>query len=1143
MAENLPTWACTPERGGHLYLKYRDEKGTDIILCVDKKRGYLIGRNKACDIVVKDKTASRFHAGIVHDEEGQCFLVDMGSAHGTYMDGNRLEHEGKEILQPDAPGRSNFTVGRCPSRFQLTREGSLGAQPRSGGPYKPYRSTEQGPRRPLPQEGKPGRPGSRPDAPSRWDPHKRVYTPGHYGEHPSPYDERGGSPGQHHGGGYPQRGRGMRPMGATAQRAWSHNPNMPGGPNFRGRGYIDFRGRPLPGRNFGPRGRGRLGYGPRPDDRYQPEPEPVLYETEDGLVVAEEAFEGELMAEEAEPTHEGERTRSIADDLAHASAMEHQDAEHSAKQPEQQHRLADGAEATLPGLPTPTQQVATGEEQQGPKGVADSTPQTASSGQRHPSGGQDGTSKSGPQSVRPRSRSRRGTPGNEKSRSTSRPSRWGPGSDEEGTPNATSAPDVPPRSFAQDKGISERSVEQAGGSKPDSDQGLLRIGTATDAFPEATLFVNAGTAVPSGASAVEPDQAAVEVEVAANTGSVGVQERTLDAVPVASDHPASKEFSAPPQSVLTIHSNGGLPVGLSAALPVPGGMGVAPPETQGEAVTASPSKPGLPKESLSPVGPAGVSRGGLVPPEGTVSTSKALQQVETADDVGTSSESDLPAPLARLAARRAQRESQARPASGLLARLSGTSRRPLTAARLPPTPSDTDEDAEDAAPPAADAALAGLVESGPSQAPAPKRVGEQDAVEAHLADDGEPVGALERLAQYDGSSEDEAAASGGQAQAPARGRLEGPGRQAGIGSGSPERKRDSTARRVGKDHHMEGETAGAKEKRGMPANSSESEEQMDSRKENRRNASPRGRKRDRGEREWQGRDGDWRGDRREVDHRRREAPRGYYDDRRGYRDRSPLGSRRFERSRGWRGGPPGRFSRDFPDRRYEGRFGRDRFRGGFINKGRERRPYDRSPRRERSPRRGSRRSRSSSYSRSASRERGRKRARSTSSSSSKSDRSGGPPPPVSKQRTSGFGAPPPEFAGMDPADVVKHMGMGPGGTSATGLTVEAKKKLLWGKKPEPEVAKDAEEVFGANRWDAAEFDDETEKQKFIKLMGVKGVAPTALTKEQAIALAQAEPSEREALSRDKAGRVLAEVEHQFMEGLRRADGRSLGLGL
>lgn len=33
------------------------------------------------------------------------------------------------------------------------------------------------------------------------------------------------------------------------------------------------------------------------------------------------------------------------------------------------------------------------------------------------------------------------------------------------------------------------------------------------------------------------------------------------------------------------------------------------------------------------------------------------------------------------------------------------------------------------------------------------------------------------------------------------------------------------------------------------------------------------------------------------------------------------------------------------------------------------------------------------------------------------------------------------------------MGMGPGGMSATALSVEAKKKMLWGKKAEPEAAK------------------------------------------------------------------------------------------
>jgi hypothetical protein len=89
----------------------------------------------------------------------------------------------------------------------------------------------------------------------------------------------------------------MRGRGPLPPNGYPAGPHLPGGPGFRGRGYIDFRGQALPGRGFVPRGRGRdfpaRGRGPRPDDRYQPQPEPVLYETADGLVVADDEFEVE----------------------------------------------------------------------------------------------------------------------------------------------------------------------------------------------------------------------------------------------------------------------------------------------------------------------------------------------------------------------------------------------------------------------------------------------------------------------------------------------------------------------------------------------------------------------------------------------------------------------------------------------------------------------------------------------------------------------------------------------------------------------------------------------------------------------------------------------------------------------------------
>ena len=84
---------------------------------------------------------------------------------------------------------------------------------------------------------------------------------------------------------------------------------------------------------------------------------------------------------------------------------------------------------------------------------------------------------------------------------------------------------------------------------------------------------------------------------------------------------------------------------------------------------------------------------------------------------------------------------------------------------------------------------------------------------------------------------------------------------------------------------------------------------------------------------------------------------------------------------------------------------------------------------------------------------------------------------------------------------------------------------------------EASGAFGANRWDAATFSNEADRQKFNKLMGVKsgGNQPDEHS-------AQAE-DERGVLSADQQARVLTDVETHFMQGLRRADGRKVGLGL
>eukprot|EP00803_Ostreobium_quekettii_P006438 evm.model.scf_1137.3 EVM.evm.TU.scf_1137.3 scf_1137:22852-27863(+) len=136
-------------------------------------------------------------------------------------------------------------------------------------------------------------------------------------------------------------------------------------------------------------------------------------------------------------------------------------------------------------------------------------------------------------------------------------------------------------------------------------------------------------------------------------------------------------------------------------------------------------------------------------------------------------------------------------------------------------------------------------------------------------------------------------------------------------------------------------------------------------------------------------------------------------------------------------------------------------------------------------------------------------------------------------------------------DIVKSMMQAPGQMGGslpqpgltTGLTVEQKRHLLWGKKkqePVKEAPAQPVTAFGANRWDVAEFSSGQEKEKFQRLMGVKSTAPPETAPETAD---DDSPVERKALGREQQEEVLRSVEQHFVAGLRRADGRTVGLGL
>mmetsp|Transcript_26186 Transcript_26186/g.40139 ORF Transcript_26186/g.40139 Transcript_26186/m.40139 type:complete len:336 (+) Transcript_26186:221-1228(+) len=55
------------------------------------RRHYRVGRSPSCDIHLHHGTSSRRHAMIFHHPNGSCYVVDTGSAHGTYVNGNRVQ--------------------------------------------------------------------------------------------------------------------------------------------------------------------------------------------------------------------------------------------------------------------------------------------------------------------------------------------------------------------------------------------------------------------------------------------------------------------------------------------------------------------------------------------------------------------------------------------------------------------------------------------------------------------------------------------------------------------------------------------------------------------------------------------------------------------------------------------------------------------------------------------------------------------------------------------------------------------------------------------------------------------------------------------------------------------------------------------
>mmetsp|Transcript_19649 Transcript_19649/g.40259 ORF Transcript_19649/g.40259 Transcript_19649/m.40259 type:complete len:435 (-) Transcript_19649:428-1732(-) len=79
---------------------------------------FRVGRSPQSDVPLMHVTSSRRHAMLFHHSNGSCYLVDCGSAHGTYINGVRVT---------STPNDSNVVVPTRVRRGSIVRFGGPGA--------------------------------------------------------------------------------------------------------------------------------------------------------------------------------------------------------------------------------------------------------------------------------------------------------------------------------------------------------------------------------------------------------------------------------------------------------------------------------------------------------------------------------------------------------------------------------------------------------------------------------------------------------------------------------------------------------------------------------------------------------------------------------------------------------------------------------------------------------------------------------------------------------------------------------------------------------------------------------------------------------------------------------------------------------
>lgn len=91
------------------------------------KSCFRFGRSQSSDIQLLHETSSRRHAIIFHHPNGSCYVIDCGSAHGTYINGNRVN---TPVVNKEPTKGNSHNYGVIPCRVKkgsLIRFGGIGA--------------------------------------------------------------------------------------------------------------------------------------------------------------------------------------------------------------------------------------------------------------------------------------------------------------------------------------------------------------------------------------------------------------------------------------------------------------------------------------------------------------------------------------------------------------------------------------------------------------------------------------------------------------------------------------------------------------------------------------------------------------------------------------------------------------------------------------------------------------------------------------------------------------------------------------------------------------------------------------------------------------------------------------------------------